>query len=772
VQLVVVSTYPPRRCGLAAFAADLRAALTQVVPDWPVRVCAVDRAGLSYGPEVVEVIRQDCPDDYRRAAYNLAAGGVDLVVIQHEYGIFGGPDGAYVLDLADGLRGSGVPYVVTLHTVLTVPTSGQAATLAELCSGAALVTGFTATARALAAETNVADPHRFAVVPHGAPDTLRAASYDADLLRPAVRDTLAGMGEARMLATFGLIGPSKGLETAIAALPAVIARHPDVRYVIAGTTHPEVARHGDDTYRRALAGLARRLGVRDHVRFIPVFLTEPELAALLARTDVFLTPYRSPEQICSGALTFALAAGTPVVSTGYRYAVDVVTPPDRPAAGVLTPFDNPAAFADGILALLDDPDRLATARDSAWELGSGLLWPSVAERFARVFVQAARAPRVVAARAGPARHLETLTDEIGIIQFARGTAPDPDSGYCVDDAARLAIVAAGLATTPRPLPGQIEAELPRRWLAAALRLIEAALTVDGMHNQMGYDGVWLDSPHSGDHVGRACWALGVVASASLPPDLKAQARLLLDAVLPLLAELASPRPRAYAVLGLARLDTPDGQATATLREVALGLTADVGDEHGWHWFEPVLTYDNARLPQALLAAGESLHEPFMIGTGLSTLDWYLTQVGLHGETPMLRLVGNRWRHRDIPRQHGEGDEQPLDAAATVEALVQAYRVTGDRRYANLARRAFMWFHGANRAGAALFDPATGGCRDGLSGAAANPNQGAESTLAYYQALLALSHAALSQPAQRPSAVLVARGLGGRRPAPVMRRERG
>lgn len=767
MRLVVVSTYPPRRCGLAAFTADLRTALVEAVPDWVVQVCALDRDRLSYGPEVIEVIRQDCPDDYHRAADNLAAGGADLVVIQHEYGIFGGPDGADVLDLADGLRRCGVPYVVTLHTLRATPSPGQAATLAELCSGAARVTGFTATAQDLAEQTGVAAPDRFVVVPHGAPAVLRAESFDTRLLRPAVRQTLDAMAKARMLATFGLIGPSKGLETAIAALLAVIDRHPDVRYVIAGATHPEVARHGKDTYRSALTALARRLGVADHITFIPAFLTEAELAALLAGTEIYLTPYRSREQICSGALTFALAAGTPVVSTAYPYAVDMVTPPDRPAAGVLVPFDDSAAFADGIRALLDDPHRMAAARGSAWGLGAELLWPSVAARFARVFAQAARTPKVVARPTQPVRHIETLTDEIGIIQFAHGATPDPDSGYCVDDAARLAIVAAGLATTRQPR-GHVDADLPRRWLAATLRLIEAALTASGMHNQLGYDGVWLDDPHLGDHVGRACWALGVVASSSLPPDLTAQARLLLDAVLPLVAGPAEPRPRAYAALGLARLD--DAQAAAALRDIAMGLAAQVADEKDWHWFEPALTYDNARLPQALLAAGYRLDEPVMISVGLSTLDWYLTQVGLHGDNVMLRLVGNRWRHRDTPRGD-EGDEQPLDAAATVEALVEAYRVTDNRRYAVQAHRAFMWFHGLNRAGVALVDPDTGGCHDGLSGTKANPNQGAESTLAYYQALLALTHAALNGATHRPSVASIVRGLRGGRPASVVRRKR-
>ncbi|HET6215118.1 MAG TPA: glycosyltransferase [Micromonosporaceae bacterium] len=748
-RLVIVSTYPPRRCGLAAFAEALRVALLAPGTQRSVQVCAVDRDGLTYGPEVVEVIRQDCPDDYRRAGRALAADGVDLVVIQHEYGIFGGPDGSFVLELADELRYWAVPYVVTLHTVLSAPSPGQAATLSALCEGAARVTGFTETARRLAARTGVAEPARFTVVPHGAPAVLRTAG--ARQVGSTVRTVLDELGDARVLSTFGLIGPGKGLETAIAGLPAVVARHPSVRYLIAGATHPEVVRHGRETYRDGLAALARDLGVAEHVLFLDAFLTEDELAALLQRTDIYLTPYRSPDQICSGALTFALAAGCPVVSTAYRYAIDMVTPDRGAPRGLVVACDDVEGFAGAIDTLLADPGRLAAARNAAWELGATLTWQSVAARFAQVFQDAtqATAPIGAAPRHGAFSlgHLDRLTDDVGIIQFARGAEPDPGSGYCIDDVARLAIVAAGVSALPLPAN-------PRTgpWLAAALRLMEAALRPEGMHNMLGYEGLWRDRPHLGDHVGRAGWALGRLAGRDGPPAIRRQARRLLDAVLPLVPLLTAPRSRAYAILGLSRLDDADPDELAALRDAAGALYTAVRHDPGWHWYEPTLTYDNARLPQALLAAGSRLGDPAMVQIGLSTLDWYLTRVGLGASGAMLRVVGNEWRHVDgNPRATDgrDGDEQPLDAAATVEALVEAWQVTADPRYAVLAGRAFAWFLGRNRTGVALYDPSTGGCRDGLSATGANANQGAESTLAYYQALLAMVACGLGDLAGRP-----------------------
>ena len=417
-RIALVSTFLPRRCGLATFTDDLRTALCGVAPRWQIDICAVDRDGLAYGTEVTTVIRQDVPADYRRAARALADAGTDLVMIQHEYGIFGGHDGGYVLHLAAGLREYGVPYTVTLHTVPSRPTTGQAATLAELCRHAARVTVFTDTAGRLAVETGLVGRAALATVPHGAPDILRSF-VDPDSVGPAARTALDRTADTRVLATFGLLGPGKGVEHAIAALPAVIARHPDVVYLVAGATHPEVARHTGEAYRQRLARLAADHGVSEHVHFLDAFLSASELAVLLARTHVFLTPYRSPDQICSGALTFALTAGCPVVSTDYRYARDLLAADgtgDPP--GVLVPCGDVGALAGAVGDLLDDPDRWRRAGLAADSLGSRLTWPSVATRFADVIDSILRPRRpapaeVVTVPRVRLDHLRRLTDEIG-----------------------------------------------------------------------------------------------------------------------------------------------------------------------------------------------------------------------------------------------------------------------------------------------------------------------------------------------------------------------
>lgn len=760
MRITVVSTALPRRCGLATFTNDLRNALCGVAPRWDIGTCAVDRDGLTYGPEVTTVIRQDDQEDYRRAARVIAATGTDLVMIQHEYGIFGGPDGAHVLTLASELLERGVPYTVTLHTVLSQPSPGQAATLAALCAPAARVTVFTETARRLVVATGLADHAAIAVVPHGAPPVLRSF-VDPAAVGPATRAALDQVGPGRVLATFGLIGPGKGLEHAIAALPAVVRRHPDVRYLIAGTTHPEVVRHHGEAYRRSLADLAAQLGVERHVHFIDTFLTEEELSVLLNRTHLFVTPYRSPEQTCSGALTFALAAGCAVVSTDYRYARDLLTPRGSGAApGVLVSCGDVEALAAALGDLLADEGAWRRAHTAARHLGATLTWPSVATRFAEVAASAARRRSTRFDTAVPPLrldHLDRLTDEIGIIQFAPDGRPDPDSGYCVDDVARLAIVAAGLAA----LPGQRD---PRagRWLHAAVRFLEAARPgAEGMHNLMGYDGAWCDEPHLGDHVGRAVWGLGVVAASPATATVRVRAHRLLERASPALERLEYPRSVAYATLGLAQLDDPTPAVRAALAAGAARLDGWLGEpDPQWPWFEPVLTYDNARLAEALLAASTRLGDRALTARALTTVDWYLSQVGLDGPGT-LRCVGNQWRYRGD--RSGGGDEQPLDAAAVVELAVQAWRSTRRWRYARLARRAFAWFLGANRARVPLYDEQTGGCRDGLSAAGTNPNQGAESTLAYYQALLSIIDCGLA-----PAPGVAGRGVR-RRPATQLTR---
>ena len=754
VHLTIVSTSRPRRCGIASYTADVVSSLEAVAPNWHIDVCALDRDGMKYDDRVSVVIAEAVRADYREAADELLDRGTELVLIQHEYGIFGGADGSYLLDFTDRLVEIGLPYVVTLHTVLSHPSSGQDTVLLRMCQGAALVTVFTPTARQLVIDAGVIDGARVVVAEHGAPEVLRAPSAGLGV-GPAVTETLRDISGSIILCTFGLISPGKGLEVALASLPALVAKHPRLIYLIAGATHPEVARTSGERYRDSLAALSRELGVQEHVRFLDAFLSDAELARLLARTDVYVTPYLSTEQSSSGTLTFALAAGCPVVSTDYQYALNLLAAPEGgDAPGLLVPAGDAVALTGALSRLLDDPALLERTRRAADARGSTLTWPAVAELLARTLAPLAPSRRSQRARAHPlvVDHLERLVERGGMLQFSQRDTPDHSSGYCVDDVARLAIVAAALCERR----GRAGADA-RDWLAVSLKFLEEAVGEHGMHNLRSRGGTWQDNPHLGDHVGRTIWGLGAVTASRAPGPMRRRAEILLESLLPLASDTPHLRSSAYAALGLARVSahptrqtiTRESEKIVALRAVAATLDAALASGTAdWPWFENQLRYDNARLPQALLVAGSALGDAPMVQRALDALDWYLAQVALTGENPVLHTVGNLWRSpgdgdAESPNDpDAEGDEQPLDAAAVVEALVDAWRVTRSPRYARLARQSFGWFDGRNRSGIRLYDPHSGGVFDGLHSDHANANMGAESTLAYYQALFALVDAGL------------------------------
>ncbi len=737
----IVSTYPPRACGIGTFSRDLREALLGDDGVSAVDLVAIVREDeVDEAAEVVTRIHQDQRSDYAAAARVLERRGDDVVIIEHEYGIFGGQEGAYILSLAEGLR---QPMVLTLHTVLSAPSVRQAETLRALCNRATLVCVFTETARRMVLDQRLVSPERVRVVPHGGPTELLPDPNGSGRLPRAGSLPSSAIGsDNSVLATFGLISPGKGIEMAIAAMPAIVARHPKALYVIAGQTHPEVAKLHGEEYRISLERLARDLDMADHVVFDDRFLNIDDLSSMLAATTIYLTPYRSREQIVSGALTFAIVAGCPTVSTPYFYAEDLLAS----GAGVLVPFDDPAALAAAVIGLLDDPERLERTRTAARRVGAELIWPEVGRQTAEVLREALALDPPSTARHVPpatlprarASHLLTMVDEVGIVQHADGIVPLRSSGYCTDDVARLAIVALGLGRTTG-------GEAYHRMLARSLGFLRHAWSADegGMHNFMSYDRRWLDQPHGGDHFGRAAWALGEVVAAEPVPALLEPSLILLREMLPALAEQRSPRTMAFAALGLARADPEvvGGDANDVLRTLGGGL-ADLlraNASPDWYWAEDVLAYDNARLPQALIAAGVRLGDREMLRAGIRSLEWYAGQLDIDG--PWLRLVGHDGRRRGEPHPGG-GDEQPLDAAALVEAEVDAFVATGNDACAGHAVRAFEWFLGRNRLQRSVYDFSTGGCHDGLGESEVNANEGAESTLAYLQALLALDAAGL------------------------------
>jgi glycosyltransferase involved in cell wall biosynthesis len=756
VRIATFSTFPPRACGIGTFSFDVREALLELPGVEDVGyVVVVDQPSSPQRPELSATVSQGVRGDYVRAARLLGRLDFDVVLLQHEYGIFGGADGEYVLSFAQELA---QPLVVTLHTVLSQPSAQQLQVVTALCEQAELVIVMTDTARRLLVETKACPRRKIRVVPHGAPVVLgrRREEYAAGR-RPLYVAPVPGgyerMQSRFLLSSFGLMSAGKSFETAIEALPSIIERHPEVLYLIAGRTHPEVARREGEQYRLMLERRVVDLGLGDHVEFDDRFLSIDELADLLAATDVFVTPYGSREQVASGALTFAIAAGCAAISTPYWYAQDIL----ESGAGRIVPFGDSNALAEAVCEFVEQPEALATARAEAHRIGQGLAWPSVAEATVAVLREAVTlAPRrtpipvvELELRSPRTDHIRTLVDDVGIVQHARGAIPNRETGYCVDDVARLAVVAL---------------ELDRRYgdegwaaiLYRALAFLYAATGEErrGMRNFMSYERHWLDEPHVGDHVGRSIWTLGTVLSTAWVPAVVGPAKRLLTELVASLGGDVSLRTAAYAILGLARLDPDrlDPEALELLERLAEQLAGAYGRTTAkeWRWFENELSYDNARLAHAMILGGAALGREDCVSIGLESLGWLGDECGL-ADGP-LQLIGHRGRRRGEPAPgRGLCDEQPLDASALVEAELAAFAVSGEPEHAARAQRAFDWFLGSNRLGRPLYDFATGGCSDGLGEHDVNANEGAESTLAFHRAWLELDAAGLPVVARRPAA---------------------
>jgi glycosyltransferase involved in cell wall biosynthesis len=763
-----VGNYLPRKCGIATFTSDMHRSVAAALPPGGESfvVAVTDTpAGYDYPPEVRFEVREQVRDDYLRAAEFLNLANPDVVCLQHEYGIFGGKAGGHVLSLLRGLR---VPVVTTLHTVLKNPDPDQRRVLGQICDLSARVAVMTDRGRAFLRDVYGVPDRKIDLIAHGIPDM--------PFVDPNFYKDQFGVEGKHVLLTFGLLSPNKGIEHVIRALPAIVKEFPDTAYVVLGATHPNLVREQGEAYREGLQKLAADLGVREHVRFFNKFVELDELTEFLGAADVYVTPYLNPAQITSGTLAYSFGCGKAVISTPYWHAEELLAD----GRGVIVPFADSEAVAREVIGLLRDAPRRHAMRKKAYLLGRGMIWTESARHYLESFPTprpprpeaAGRPPAVRVVAAGPdgglpdlrLDHLRRMTDGTGLLQHATHTIPDYAHGYCTDDNARallLTVLLEGLGQTD-PAADRL-ATTYAAFLNAAFDPVRRRF-----RNFLGHDRRWLEEVGSDDSHGRAVWALGAVVGRSRRPDFPAWAARLFGRALDPVLTTTSPRAWAFALLGLNEYlgrFGGDRRAAATRDQLAgrlLGLY-DRTAGPGWAWFEDVLSYDNARLPQALIAAGHAAGDKKALDAGLAALRWLVgvqtTPAGHH------RPVGsNGWFRRG--GEPARFDQQPIDAGATVSACLAAYRATDDATWLGHARRALGWFLGHNDLGLELYDPATGGCRDGLHPDRVNRNQGAESTLAFLIARAEVELAEVvgpgpARPADRPAAAnqLAAGGRG-------------
>ena len=738
-KIAMLGNHMPRQCGIATFTTDLSDAIVSEFSGIDCRVVAMNEGGEqqayrhAYPARVRFEIEESEVASYRRAADFLNVNDFDIVCVQHEYGIFGGKAGAHVLTLLRELR---MPIVTTLHTILSEPNAQQRRVMDELCALSERVVLMSDHGGTLLREVHHVPEAKIDIIPHGiriAPHTLHS------------KDRL-GVNGKRVLLTFGLLSPDKGVENVIDALPAILERHPDTVYIVLGATHPQVKAQNGETYRFSLVNRAQRLGVDSSLIFHDRFVSQSELAEFLSAADIYITPYLNPEQSTSGTLAYAVGSGKVAVSTPYRYARDLLAD----GRGVLVPSNDAQAIANEVIDLLADDGRRSAIQARATAYGLRMEWPAVARSYVESF-ERARAEHGERLRTAftaktldrqPAvlpdlnlDHLKRLTDSTGILQHARFNVPRYEDGYCLDDNARALLLVTLVEDAGTSEDLRAVRALATRYLAFVSYAFDAER--GRFRNVMSFSRRWIEQEGSEDCHGRALWALGTVVGRSAEPGRRSLAGSLFHGALPAVARFSSPRAWAYALLGVdeyLRAFHGDTNVQAEGRALAarlLDLFRHASDT-SWPWFEDRLTYSNARLPQALLVSGAWMENEEMTSVGLRSLEWLGSIQTADGDC-FSPIGSNGFYVRGQTK--AAFDQQPVEASAMVAACLDAQRLTGAPRWGREARRAFAWFLGQNTLKQSVYDPKTGGCRDGLHSDRANENQGAESTLSFLIALL-------------------------------------
>jgi glycosyltransferase involved in cell wall biosynthesis len=728
--LALIGNYLPRKCGLATYTTHTYLALKRRYPDLQVDVYAMDDhpGRYAYPPEVTRSIPEQERPAYLDAARAIEASGAQALWIQHEYGIYGGAAGELLIALIDRLS---IPVIATLHTVLERPSADERRVMDALLRRCAKVIVMAERGREILKRVHGCDDRKIAMIPHGVPDR---PLVDPDTLKPNF-----GWEGRDVVFTFGLLAPNKGIEVLIEAMPAIVAAHPSALYAVLGSTHPNLVAHEGEAYRDRLKALAGERGVADHVAFVDTFVEQDQLIDYLQAADIYATPYLNPAQITSGTLSYAVGVGKAVVSTPYIHATEILDDDH----GVIVDFGDSEGFAREIIRLLanDQARRELSAR--AYARGRTMIWPRLAEaaRGELEAILSARPRRFGKAKSSELPVLapdiaavERMSDATGMLQHSVYSIPDRRHGYCIDDNARALILMSQIA--------DIDPVLRDKWTSIYASFVQHAWNPDlrRFRNFMAFDRSWCEDCGSEDSNGRALWALGVTARDARALKHRDWASALFDTTAPLALELGSPRAHGFAMLGAAAmLEAHPGHVLSRTILTRFGeeliALLDTARRPEWQWFEIVLAYDNARLPEALLRAGMALGRSEFVSVGLETLEWIVSrQTSPEGR---FRAVGTE----SFGRAYAEPlpfDQQPLEAQATIDACIAALKASGEQSWADEAMRAYRWYLGANDLELPLATAQDGGCFDGLMPGGLNRNQGAESILALQLANCAIS----------------------------------
>lgn len=726
MKLAFIGTYPPRECGIGTFTHNLFHSIVDngqenenKVEGFVAALHDIDTT-FKYPEEVKLIIRQEHQEDYLEAAKKINLSGADICILEHEFGIFGGQDGVYILPLLHRLE---IPLIVTLHTILKSPSYNEKAVLTEICKMAHSVVVMTHKAVEFLETIYDVPKEKIELIEHGVPNIY----FNRESSKREFK-----LENRKVALTFGFIGRNKGIETVIKALPEIVQKHPEMIYIVLGKTHPNVLRHSGEEYRIFLMRLVKSLHLEKHVIFLNEFIGVDELFKYLSASDIYITPYLNEAQITSGTLSYAVGVGSAVISTPYWHAEELLSE----GRGRLFGFGDSKGLSDLVIELLGNPDELKRLKSKAYEYGKKITWPKTGEKYAKlanniletdvktidqkdVIIDLQIMPPFSLA------HINRLTDDTGIIQHAKFGIPNLKEGYCLDDNARALLMS---LMAYKQLKDMRALELSPIYLS----YIHYMQNPDGsFRNFLSFSRNYLDEVGSEDSFGRTIWALGYLLG-NAPNDAYYQTgKLIFFNAAPYFEKLQSIRSIANTMIGICyylRSAPSDDSMTERLRNMAHILVKHYNDNEAphWKWFEALLAYDNGILPLALLHSAEILNDEQVTQTAIDSMD-FLTELTLKDN--YLSVIGNeKWYLKEGVRSVYA--QQPIDALAMVLMFHQAFHLTKNKEYLNKLYTSFLWFLGENDLRMILYDFETKGCCDGFERDGINRNQGAESSLAY------------------------------------------
>lgn len=731
-----ISSFVPRQCGIATFTNDLATSIN-TNSEYHINITALNDIpeGYKYSPDVKFEIKDKSVNDFKEAAYYLNLSESDVINIQHEFGLYGGDAGSNILHLVERLN---KPSVATLHTVLENPSKEELKIIKELSEHTSFLVVMSQRAVKMLNEIYGIPMEKIKYIPHGA--------HDVPFLDTAYYKDKFRLSEKKVILTFGLLGPGKGLEDVINSLPEVIKKYPDITYIVLGATHPNVKRQFGESYRNSLENLVKKNELENNVMFINRFVSTKELLEFLLMSDIYVSPYHHKEQIVSGTLTYALASGKAVISTPYWYAEEALSE----GRGILVPPKNPEAIGKALSDLLLNENKRNRFRKKAYDWGRQMIWSNVGKRYSQTFYEAIEEfksrsipyIRLAKTKTLPSlpdvnlNHLKNLTDDTGIIQHASYSIPNPNEGYCTDDNARALLTAVLYKMIYND-------ESIDSYINKYLMFVSYSFNKETglFRNFMSYDRKWLEETGSEDCNGRVIYTLGYLIKNLSSQSILGLVNSLFEQSIKNMVNFKSPRAISYVIIGCVfYLNKFSGASEIkNICNILIDRLHKYYIENGtddWQWFENHLTYANSRLSQALLMGGHYKNDEKMIADGLESLEWLYDQL-YDKEKNCLSLVGNEgWYVKGGTK--AKYDQQPVEIPGIIDACFLAFLITKDNKWINRLSVAFTWFLGNNDRQETLCDFATGACYDGLTINMVNQNQGAESTLSWLQSLLRMN----------------------------------